>query len=351
MTILQREVSAVPFPQDATSPQGSYAELKRLVKERGLLDKSIPGYMVRVATIQLLFVASLATLVLVHIFWLQCLNAVFLAFITTQMGFIGHDAGHRQIFASTKKNDILGLLQGNLLIGMSFSWWLDKHNAHHSKPNEVDSDPDISVPMIAFTTEDAQSKRGLFRFMTRHQAWFFFPLLTMVELDLQINSVMFLFKEKVNYPKTEAALLVLHYLWYFGLIFAVLPWWQALIFIAIHKTATGLYLGSVFAPNHKGMLVTERDSPIDFLHRQVLTARNVRANPFTDFWYGGLNYQIEHHLFPSMPRRHLGEAQRVIRAFCQENGISYHETSVPRSYYEIVTFLGQIGGSLRKQAA
>lgn len=87
-----------------------------------------------------------------------------------------------------------------------------------------------------------------------------------------------------------------------GLLLIALPAWQALVFVLIHKAATGMYLGLVFAPNHKGMLITEHDNDMDFLHRQVLTARNVYANPFVDAWYGGLNYQIEHHLFPSMPR-------------------------------------------------
>jgi fatty acid desaturase len=84
--------------------------------------------------------------------------------------------------------------------------------------------------------------------------------------------------------------------------------------------------------------------------RQVITARNVYAHPWNDFWYGGLNYQIEHHLFPSMPRNNLKKAQKVVKAFCQEHEISYYETSVARSYKEILSFLHGIGTPLRKQA-
>ena len=91
----------------------------------------------------------------------------------------------------------------------------------------------------------------------------------------------------------------------------MLPFWWGVAFVLIHKLSAGLYLGSVFAPNHKGMLITEHNCQIDFLRRQVLTARNVRAGFITDEWYGGLNYQIEHHLFPAMPRGNLPEAQRM----------------------------------------
>ena len=80
---------------------------------------------------------------------------------------------------------------------------------------------------------------------------------------------------------------------------------QALLFIVVHQALFGLYTGLVFAPNHKGMPILDSDSQLDFVRRQVLTSRDVNAHPLTDFWYGGLNYQIEHHLFPSMPRNKL----------------------------------------------
>jgi fatty acid desaturase len=306
---------------------------------------------VRISSTYVLFALALVFFVAVRVFWLQLLDALFLAFICTQFGFIGHDAGHRQIFDSTRNNDILGMIQGNLLLGFSISWWLDKHNRHHSHPNEVDSDPDIAVPMIAFTTDDAKQKQHVFRWMTKYQAFFFFPLLMFVAVDLQRSSLIFLSQGKGRYRKAEMLLLLVHYIGYFGLIFAVLPFWQGLIFIAVHKAASGLYLGSVFAPNHKGMLITEHGSTMDFLRRQVLTARNVRGNALTTFWYGGLNYQIEHHLFPTMPRRNLAAGQRLIREFCASQQIAYYETSMPRSFYEILTYLHEVGAPLRVKLA
>jgi len=330
----------------------SYAELKRVIKERGLLDKRPERALARILIVDSLVVAAIVAFIAVReTFWLECLVALFFAFVTTQLGFVGHDAGHRQPFGSTRLNDLSGLIHGNLLVGMSFSWWLDKHNRHHSRPNEVDSDPDIDIPMLAFSHEEALNKTGARRFISAHQAFFFFPLQTLVALDLQKSSVIFLTQGKARYQKTEVALLLLHYIAYFGLIFAVLPFWQGIVFVLIHKLAAGLYLGSVFAPNHKGMLITEHDCQIDFLRRQVLTARNVRAGFITDEWYGGLNYQIEHHLFPAMPRGNLAQAQRTIRAYCEEHGVSYHETSMAQSYREILLFLHEMGEPLRASAA
>ncbi|MCH7800907.1 MAG: fatty acid desaturase, partial [Chloroflexi bacterium] len=87
---------------------------------------------------------------------------------------------------------------------------------------------------------------------------------------------------------------------------------------------------------------------MDFLRRQVLTARNVKGHPITDLWYGGLNYQIEHHLFPNMPRNNLKEAQKIIRVFCEEHSISYHETGVVQSVKEILQYLHQESAPLRE---
>ena len=84
---------------------------------------------------------------------------------------------------------------------------------------------------------------------------------------------------------------------------------KAVVFIVVQQALFGLYLGCSFAPNHKGMPMLAADDQSDFLRRQVLTSRNVRGSWLVDFALGGLNYQIEHHLFPSMPRPNLRRSQ------------------------------------------
>jgi fatty acid desaturase len=122
-------------------------------------------------------------------------------------------------------------------------------------------------------------------------------------------------------------------------------------FAVVHQALFGLYMGSVFAPNHKGMLTLDKDTQMDFLHQQVLTSRNVVSHPFIDFWYGGLNYQIEHHLFPGLPRNKLRDAQKIIRPFCDKHQISYHETGFFESYKEILQYLGEVSAPLRQKKA
>ena len=162
------------------------------------------------------------------------------------------------------------------------------------------------------------------------------------------SSIQFLLEKKAKSTLAEALAMGAHFILYFGLLFSVLEPLQAILFIAVHRGLFGLYMVSIFAPNHKAMPVLKRDSQLDFLRRQVLTSRNVIAHPLTDFWYGGLNYQIEHHLFPRLPRNKLREAQSVIKDFCRDHSIAYHETSVLQSYREILQHLHEVGAPLRK---
>ena len=324
-----------------------YAALKRLIKQKGLLEKQPRYYTYKILSSLGLLAVGIVFLLFVHIFWLQLLDAVFLAFACGQIAFVCHDSGHRQIFHATWKNDLLFLLRANILLGMSYAWWLDTHNAHHSHPNELDMDPDISIPALCYSEEEAQRRSGLWRFIAKYQAFFFFPFTLLVSIEFQRSGVLFLMMHRVKYRWTEMSLLLLHYVLFFGLVFSVFHFWQGLIFLLVHQGCLGLYLGTTFAPNHKGMPLIEKNSKLDFLRRQVLTARNVTSHPIVDFCYAGLNYQVEHHLFPTMPRKNLKEAQRVIQVFCKEHSIAYYETTVLQSYREILSFLHQIGASLR----
>jgi fatty acid desaturase len=95
------------------------------------------------------------------------------------------------------------------------------------------------------------------------------------------------------------------------------------------------------------MPLAARSASPGFLREQVLTARNIRGNPIVDLLYGGLNYQIEHHLFPTMPRCNLRKAQPIVEAFCRDLGIGYHSTGLFASYREILAHLHRESASLR----
>jgi fatty acid desaturase len=324
-----------------------YPELRRIIKEQGLLDKQPRYYYYKILSTLALLALSITLLVVVDNFWLQLANAAFLAFVFGQIGYLGHDAGHRGVFRSIRGNEILGL-GASFLIGLSRTWWISQHNQHHSTPNDLEQDPHTTLPFLAFSQESARSKSRFMRFVVGYQAFYFVPLLLLEGLGIRLASIQFMVRrQKAKYLLFEPLLMILHFILYFGLLVYFLSPWQVLGFVLVHQGLFGLYYGLVFAPNHKGMLILDKNNPLDFLRTQVLTTRNVKPGFITDFWYGGLNYQIEHHLFPLMPRNQLGKARKIVKAFCQRHDIVYYETGTLKSYREILSYLHQVSAPVR----
>ena len=342
------DVVAADRPRDQVDLQSiqEYAELKHLVTQRGLLNKQVGYYAYKFTSTLGLLALSIAVLALVDAFWVQLINAGFMAFVFAQLAYIGHDAGHRQIFQSARNNEIAGLFI-SFTLALERTWWVEKHNRHHNNPNHVELDPDADFPILAFTKAQAVTKKGIFRLIVGYQAFLFIPMLLLEGLGLRLVGTQYLFTNKLKYPVAERLLMMGHFIAYFGLVFFFLDGWHAVYFIIVQQMVFGLILGSAFAPNHKGMLMVGENEQMDFLRRQVLTARNVQGHPITDMWYGGLNYQIEHHLFPSMPRNNLKEAQIVVKAFCEDHAIPYYETNVAQSVKEILQHLHQESAPLR----
>jgi fatty acid desaturase len=338
-------VQATTVDPGAREPS-AHAVLHRRIRDAGLLEKQHWFYARSICAKLALLAACATVFVLFRNPWMQAANAVALGVISGQLGFQLHDAGHRQMFAKRWKNELVGLLTGDVLLGMSYAWWVDKHNRHHANPNHVDMDPDINTPAIAYSYEQALERRGLRRMIARYQAHLFFLLILLLAWSMHVAGLVFLFRQGSRWRRAEFALLALHVALCAGL-FALIGPWSALLVIVIYKCFGGAYLALVFAPNHKGMLQVDETSELDFLERQVLTSRNVRSHPLTDLLYGGLNYQIEHHLFRTMPRNRVREAHLIVRGFCQERGIPYHEVSVFRSYRELLGFLHEVGAPLR----
>jgi fatty acid desaturase len=320
-----------------------FAELRRRVRQEGLMDRRPRYYAIKITVLTVLFAGGWVAFVALGDSWYQLLVAVYLAIVFTQIGFLGHEAGHRQIFRSRRANNAIGLVHGNLLIGLCFGWWTGKHNRHHAYTNQPGKDPDITIGALAFTPDQARRRRGARRALARYQAYLFFPMLLLQGLSMHVISVRAVLNGTVRRRWLEGLLLFGHGAGYLAVVFLVLSWPQALAFIAVQQGLLGLYMGSVFAPNHKGMPVLSEQDSMDFLRQQVLTSRNVSGGRLTETALGGLNYQIEHHLFPAMPRPALRRCRTVVRAFCAETGLLYCEKGLVSSYTDVLRCLHAAG--------
>lgn len=327
-----------------------YDDLKDRVRGHGLFAKRPLNYSANISITLAFLAASIASLVIFDSILIHLLNASSLAFIFGQLTFFVHDAGHNQIFRSGSRNRIATIWLSSLLLGGGSSWWVEKHNRHHAAPNIGGSDPDVDIPILAFSNEAALSKKGVLRLIAKYQVFLFFPILLLEAFNLKFNGINHLRKKRLSDNWDTIALILIHNVIYFGLLFYFLGTWEAIAFFIVHHALLGLYLGSTFATNHIGMPVLNGNEEMDYVRLQTLTARNLKANWLTSYVFGGLDSQIEHHLFPTIPRASFGELRKIVRQFCKERSIKYHEVSLFSAYLDVMKHLYQAGSPLRRGA-
>ncbi|WP_372432806.1 fatty acid desaturase family protein [Leucobacter chromiisoli] len=340
-----RKTSRPAYATTDTFPKvaRAYTQVSQAVRESGLLRRAGWFYASVGALLAVGFGGAITGFVLLGDSWFQLLIAAALGLLFTQVAFLAHEAAHRQILSTGPANDRLArALIG--FVGMSYSWWDSKHTRHHANPNRVGKDPDIEVDTISFLEEDAAEARGLRGMITRRQGWLFFPLLTLEGLNLHYLGVKHLVSPgPVKQRWTELGMIAARFALLLTPLFLFLPIGMAFAFLGVQLAVFGVYMGASFAPNHKGMPVIAHDAKLDFFTKQVRTSRNVSGGWWATILMGGLNYQVEHHLFPSMPRPHLSKAREIVREHCATLGVPYTETTLWRSYGIVIAYLNRVG--------
>ncbi|MDQ0714944.1 fatty acid desaturase [Streptomyces luteogriseus] len=323
-----------------------FARLSRKIADAGLMGRRPGYYALRITIVTGLYAGGWAAVALIGASWWTLAVAAFLAVVFGQVALLAHDAAHRQVFRRRRASEVSGRMAG-AGIGMGYGWWQDKHTRHHANPNHEELDPDLDPDLLVWSQDQARAAKGLPRLIGRRQAFLFFPLLTLEGFNLHVSSVKALANRSLKHRGLDGALLFGHFVVYLSVLFWLLPLGMAFAFLAVHQCLFGVYLGSLFAPNHKGMPILKGEDRPDFLRRQVLTSRNVSGGRLTDIALGGLNHQIEHHLFPSMPSPNLRKARAIVRRYCEELGVDYVETGLITSYRLALNSLHQAGAPLR----
>ncbi|WDH78074.1 acyl-CoA desaturase [Microbacterium esteraromaticum] len=328
----------------ATEPN-LFTPLALQIRNSGLMRRRYGYYWSKIILLTLALLVALVVFVWVGDTWWQLFTAVLLAFLFTQTAFLGHDAAHRQIFVSGRWNNWISLILGDLLVGMSYGWWQHKHTRHHANPNKLGADPDIELPVIAVTTETAQREFGrVLTWLRAHQGILFFPILLFEGVSLHASSVRrVLSRGRLEHRTVEIVFLCIRLVGFITLVFLVLSPGIAAAFLAVQLGVFGFHMGIAFAPNHKGMPIVPRNMKLDFLRRQVMMSRSIRGTRVLDFLMGGLNYQIEHHLFPSMPRPQLRRAAPVIAEYCRRVGVPYTQTGLFAAYAIVIRYINKVG--------
>jgi fatty acid desaturase len=335
-------------PSYDASP-AAYRALRRTVIETGLMERRYGYYAWRtLLSFGFLVVAMILAFTVPDGWGWSALVAVTLGVSFAQIAMIGHDCGHHQIFTRARPNWALGQFCFSLIVGVGFWSWRTRHNLHHVETNDEEDDPDLSFGgFFTLNEQDAASRRGLSRLVIRYQAWLFVPVVTLVLSILMRAEGWRVAVADLRGSRriVELTLLILNALLWMSPAL-ILGWRWALIFV-ISQGVGGLYLGMTIAPNHKGMPTWASGTELTFLERQVIGSRNILPGRIAEFLFGGLNYQIEHHLFPTMPRANLGAAHDIVRPFCLAQGLPYEEVSIWESYCQTFAAFEHCGQATR----
>jgi fatty acid desaturase len=336
-----------------SATQTHFSQVLNLVREAGYLQKKPSFYIIRLIAITIIAASLwtgagfLAWAAEQNSWWLVAAFALvaLLGVMSAQYGFIAHEASHRQVFRNNKLNDWTGLVLANLFAGLSYGFWLRKHNKHHQRPNQIGEDPDIAIRVLSFTTESKMAKKGVERWFSDRQGYLFPLLLLFTGFDLLLDSVAGLGRKDrpLGIRVLEFSLMMIRqFAPYVVLAIMFGPLWAVAMWFVM-MMSFGFFMGAAFAPNHKGMPLIAKDSKLDFFSRQVLTSRNIKGSWLKDNLMGGLNYQVEHHLFPSMARPYLRKAHAIVAEHCRENDITLVEMNLLASYKTIMQHLNKVG--------
>jgi len=342
-----------------------YRELRAKMLAAGLFQASYVYYIYKFLSNVAILSCSVACVILSNSFIIHMVGAVLLATFWQQCGWLAHDFLHHQVFKNRVYGNLMGVIVGDLFQGFSIGWWKSKHNTHHAVPNlhesspeSHDGDPDIdTMPILAWSLKMAeQAKLSPFgRFMITWQAVLYFPVLLFARLSWLHQSWVFVFggfgqwsvkgvdqdKKKSAYIRFEQVALILHHGSLFYLL-TFMPLANAVTFYVLSQTLSGLFLAIVFGLGHNGMAVYPANERPDFWKLQVTTTRNVTSNLFTDWFCGGLQYQVDHHLFPMVPRHHLKAVHVLVKSFCKEHNVTYHETDMAVGTMEVLSHLNKV---------
>lgn len=323
---------------------GDFLQLSAQIKEAGLLDRRPLWYIGRGVVLATGFAVAFTLLFTLGSTWWQLAVAAAFGVLFTQAAFVAHDAAHQQIFSTGARNEWASRIIGDLVVGLSHGWWAKKHGKHHAHPNTIGKDGDIATGALVFDPEDVPARTGIVGWITRNQGSLFFPMLTLEGIALHRTSVQTVIDNPtLRHRRTEGALLAIRLIGFPALVFTALGFGMGVAFLAVQLAVFGVYMGASFAPNHKGMpLLAPRDT-VDFLRRQVLTSRNIRGGRAMTWAMGGLNYQIEHHLFPRMPSGNLRRARPIVQEYCAQRQITYTETDLLTAYRIVIGYLNRVG--------
>lgn len=334
------DVPVYPHVQD-------FREIRQELLRRGLFETDQSYYNKLFSWYAFLFVTALYLSLVCESCLAHMTGALVMGLFWQQMAGWGHDAGHSSVTHNFQKDWLIGSTIGCALGGISMGWWKRSHNTHHVVCNSIENDPDIQhMPVLAVTPEimkkpfwSSYHDKVIFvdsaaKFFIRHQHILFFPIMMLARFNLYAQSWVLLLttdnkKSIVAYfRKHEIVSLAVFAVWVTAVALSMPTTVQACAWMLLSHAVTCL-LHVQICFSHFSMETYHgnayNDAKDEWYTMQLKTTMNIDCYEWMDWLHIGLQYQIEHHLFPTLPRHNLRIAKGMVEQVCRKHGIPYEE--------------------------
>ena len=332
-----------------------YAELRRRLAETEFFRPAPWAYAARIAVLLALAAASYAALIHAgpgagHL-GLRLAGFAVAGFTMVQCSFLAHEAAHGAISRKPRVIEAIGQLFTTFWVGYAFAYFRRSHDLHHYHVNERAVDPDTQSNLFSVNEHSARTKRGLGRWITRHQTIMIPVMSPLWAVGMKWDGLTYLWRNR-RACWLDCAMIAMHTVLWLVIPGLVLGWGAALANYFGWTAVAGVYLKIIIPVNHVATttLGPEQAPAIDFLAQQTATSRNITGPAIFDHLFDrlfdhlfiGLNLQIEHHLFPFVPSTRLRAGRAIVRAFCREHGLAYLEQGYAGALADVYRHFGQV---------
>ncbi|XP_010526057.1 PREDICTED: acyl-lipid (9-3)-desaturase-like [Tarenaya hassleriana] len=314
-----------------------YRRLASEFSKMGLFEKKGHGVFVLLCLISVLFSLSVYGVLCSESVWVHLLCGGVMGFLWIQSGWIGHDSGHYQVMVNRKMNRFVQILTGNCLAGISIAWWKLNHNTHHIACNSLDFDPDLQhMPFFAVSSKLFHSLRSYFyerkmnfdtaaRFLVSYQHLTFYPVMCFARINLFAQSFLLLFSgKKVSGRGLEFIGLLVFWVWYPLLVSCLPNWGERLMFVVASFSVTGIQHVQFCLNHFSSDVYVGPPNGNDWFETQTKGTLDIKCSEWMDWFHGGLQFQIEHHLFPRLPRCQLRKVSPFVQELCKKHNLPYN---------------------------
>nr|XP_054755277.1 acyl-CoA 6-desaturase-like [Lytechinus pictus] len=322
-----------------------FAELRETAEKMGLFNANFLFFFLHMSHIVGLEILSYIVMRTFGVTWLTFIACVMMhGTLQAQVGWFQHDLGHLSCFKSSKWNHALHFIFMSTVKGASAKWWNHMHYQHHAKPNVMNKDPDVRLEKLFVVGEKmpvmvAESGQSSMPYNHQHKYFFLIgpPLLFPAYFQFMIYRHMIKQREW-----TDLFCNVLYYVRFLYLYLPIMKWWQIFLFYESFRVMESIWFTWVSQSNHIPMEIDE-DAARPWLELQLRATCNLEQSFFNDWFTGHLNFQIEHHLFPTMPRHNYHKIAPLVKTLCKKHGIEYKSKTLLQGFADIVRSLKSSG--------